>query len=250
MADGTRQHKLDEIAAGSIPAKSETDEAVKARRAARLRTASDFSAQPPPQIEASRGYRRIVGLLKIALPLIALALIATLIVYSVLYRPEGAIAISYSDRGVDGDAVIMMKARFVGSDKNNDPFEVHADRARQDPNDDSLIELNNVDAKLSLQKKGVTLQLKATRGTLDTKNRLLDLVGPITFTSSDGFELHTDEARADLKNGLLTGDKPVEASGPFGTIHADSFEANDTERTAHFSGGVHIHLHPGREGAK
>jgi hypothetical protein len=42
----------------------------------------------------------------------------------------------------------------------------------------------------------------------------------------------------------LTGEKPVEASGPFGSIKADSFEANEAARTAHFSGGVHIHFVP------
>lgn len=249
MADGTGQHKLEEIEADTGSAKSRTDEAAKARRAARLRTASDFSSHPPPQIEASRRYRRAVSLLKIALPLMALALVVTLVVYSVVYRPAGAIAISYSDKGMDGDAVIMTKARFVGSDKNDEPFEVRADRARQDPNDNSLIELSNVDAKLTL-KEGTTLHLGATTGVLDTKNRLLDLVGPVTFTSSDGYELRTAEARADLKNGLLTGDKPVETSGPFGSIKAGRFEANDSERTAHFSGGVHIHLVPGKDGAK
>jgi lipopolysaccharide export system protein LptC len=220
-----------------------TDEAVRARRAARLRTAADFSTTPAPRADSSIGHRHMVGLLKIALPLLALGLIVTMAIYSVLFKPDGAIAISYSDIDREQGEVVMTSPRFVGADKDNQPFQVIASKARQDPNDTALVELDNIDASLVLN-EGAHLRLIAGRGVLDTSNQLLQLTGPIELTSSEGYRIHTDEARADLKNGLLTGQKPIDADGSFGSIHADGFQASRDDRTMNFVGHVTIHFIP------
>jgi len=221
----------------------QTEAAARERRAARLRTAADFSASPAQRIDTSMGHGRIVAFLKIALPLLAVGLVVTMVVYSILYRPDKTLAISYSDVDREQGEVVMIAPRFVGADKNNEPFEVVASKARQDPNDSALVELDRVDAKLVLN-EGAHLRLIAGRGVLDTNNQLLRLTAPIELTSSEGYSVQTDEARADLKNGTLTGQTPIDAYGPFGVIHADGFQANRDAGTIDFVGHVTIHVTP------
>ncbi len=216
--------------------------ATEARRAARLRTASDFSIPPAQRASGSERYRNIVHALKIALPLLALALVITMVVYSVLFHPDGTIAIFSGDGSEDGQ-IVMKSPRFVGTDKDNQPFEILASQARQHTDDRAIYELDDVNAKLQLN-KGPELRLIARKGVVDTNNQLLKLSGPIALSSSDGYLIHTDEARADLKNGLLTGQHPIEASGSFGTIRADGFSANRDDHTIHFVGNVSVHFEP------
>jgi lipopolysaccharide export system protein LptC len=218
-----------------------TDEAARAREAARMRTASDFRVAPPPRISTSSGY--MVKLLKILLPLLAAALIVTMIVYSLLYKPDGSISITYSNIGNEQGDIVMKSPRFVGADKDNQPFEVIARQARQNPDDRALIELDDVQASFVLT-EGPSLKLSAVKGVLDTNNQLLLLTGPLELASSDGYLVKTGEARADLKNGLLSGQTPIEASGAFGTIRADGFEANKDARTVNFKGNVRVHFIP------
>jgi lipopolysaccharide export system protein LptC len=213
-----------------------------ARRAARLRTASDFTAAPAQGVVASLRHRSLVHALKIALPLLALALVVTMIVYSLLFHPDGTIAI-FSGNGTEQGQIVMKSPRFIGSDKDNQPFEVIASQARQHTDDRAVVELDDVNAKLQLN-KGPQLRLIAHKGVLDTNNQLLQLTGPIALSSSEGYLIHTDEARADLKNGLLTGQRPIEATGSFGTIRADGFSANKTEQTISFLGNVKVHFEP------
>lgn len=217
-------------------------DASEVRRAARLRTASDFSAAPAHGVVASLRYRSVVHILKIALPLLALALVVTMIVYSMLFHPDGTIAI-FSGNGTEQGQIVMKSPRFVGTDKDNQPFEIIASQARQHTDERAIVELDDVNAKLQLN-RGPQLRLIAHKGVLDTNNQLLQLTGPIALSSSEGYLIHTDEARADLKNGLLTGQRPIEASGTFGTIRADGFAANKTEQTISFLGHVQIHFEP------
>ena len=220
----------------------EAQEANEARRAARLRTASDFSVAPAQKIGASLRYRNVVHVLKIALPLLALALILTIVVYSILFHPDGTIAI-FSGSGTEQGQIVMKSPRFVGTDKDNQPFEIIASQARQHTDDRAVIELDDVNAKLQL-KNGPQLRVIAHRGVLDTNNQLLQLAGPISLSSSEGYLIHTDEARADLKNGLLTGQRPIEASGSFGTIRADGFSASKADQRINFIGNVRVHFEP------
>jgi len=220
----------------------DAEEASEARRRARLRTASDFSVAPAQRIGASVRYRSIVHILKIALPLLALALIVTMIVYSMLFHPEGTMAI-LSGNGTEQGQTVGKLMRFVGTDKDNQPFEVIASEARQHTDDRAIYELDDVNAKLQL-KSGPLLRLLAHQGILDSSNQLLHLTGPIALSSSEGYLIHTDEARADLKNGLVTGQHPIEASGTFGTIRADGFTASKGEERVNLIGNVRVHFEP------
>jgi len=73
------------------------------------------------------------------------------------------------------------------------------------------------------------------------------MTGPIELTSSQGFTVHTSEARADLENGTLTGEHPIEASGSFGTVRADGFVANREAQSVSFVGHVSIRFYPQTE---
>ncbi|MFO1187143.1 MAG: LPS export ABC transporter periplasmic protein LptC [Alphaproteobacteria bacterium] len=217
--------------------------AEKARAMARLRTASGFGTIDPRVLDATQRYSSVVGILKVALPLVALGIIATLIVYSVVSKPQNGISIRYANKGKEENTIVMESPRFIGTDKKNEPFEVVAIKARQNPDERSLIELTGVQGKLTLT-SGLGLTVVADKGTLDTANRLLVLDGPITVTSSDGYKLTTSEARVDLQAGLLVGRRPILAVGPWGSLTASAFEADRDERTVEFAGRVSIHFSP------
>lgn len=217
--------------------------AEKARAMARLRTAADFGTIDPRVLDASQRYSSIVGVLKIALPLVALGIIATLIVFSVVSKPNSGISIAFTKKGKEENTIVMESPRFIGTDKKNEPFEVVAIKARQNPDERSLVELTGVKGKLTLT-TGLGLTVVADKGTIDTANRLLVLDGPITLTSSDGYKLTTSEARVDLQAGVLVGRRPILAVGPWGSLTASAFEADRNARTVEFAGRVNIHFLP------
>lgn len=220
--------------------------AERARAVARMRTASDFGTADRRVLEQTAQRSRIVGVLKFALPLAAIGLIVTLAIYSVLYKPGGSLSIVYASKGTEENTIVMNGARFVGTDKKNEPFELLARKTRQNPDEPALVELTSLSARMTLS-SGLGLTLAADSGKLDTANRILVLTGPTTLTSSDGYKITTSEARADLEAGLVTGQHPVLAEGPFGSLSANGFEADRNARTVRFKGRVEIHFLPGAE---
>lgn len=243
MAQLPKEREEPEAENASKAAEQAAAAAREARASARLRTASEFGTADRRVLEQTARHSRTIGFLKIALPILALGLIGTLIIYSALYRPDHGITIRYASKGTEENTIVMNGARFVGTDKKNEPFEVVARKARQNPDEPSLVELFGVKAHLTMQ-SGLGLTLVADSGRVDTANKILVLTGPITLTSSDGYKVTTSEARADLDAGTVTGRQPVLAQGPFGSLTASGFEADRTARTMKFTGRVDVHISP------
>lgn len=209
------------------------------------------AARPPvfepdafaPASADAASYSRVVRLLKIALPLSALAILLTMVLFSVLHKPDGSVAVTYSTKELEEGKIIMNEPRFVGADPDGQTFEVTASRAFQDTVFTERISLEEIVADVTLE-SGLGLHIAAALGEIDTKNELLALTGPIVLESSDGYRIATDEVKVDLAQGQLTGRKPIEAKGPFGTITADGFEVNRGDKRLRFIGNVRMKINP------
>ena len=246
MADTQLPESANEKQRASAAMAEIASAAERARAVARLRTAADFGTADPRILDQSMRHSRIVGLLKIALPLLAFGLILSLAIYSMVFKPTNGVAISYSSRGDEETTIAMQNPRFVGDDAKHEPFEVGAQKARQNPDEPSLVEMTGVRARMEMQSK-LGLNLVAARGVLDTANRILVLNGPLVVTSSDGYKITTTEARVDIQARQLTGQKPIVATGPWGSLTAAAFQADQKQRTVDFTGGIQIHFVPGAE---
>ncbi len=242
----TEPHPTAELERAAAAATETSAAAERARAVARMRTASDFGTADRRVLEQTAQRSRLVNVLKLALPLGAIGLVGTLAFYSLVYKPGGSFGLAYNSRGVEENTIVMNGARFVGTDKKNEPFELLARKTRQNPDEPALVELTQLQARMTLT-TGLGLTLIADTGKLDTANRILALSGPITLTSTDGYKITTSEARADLQAGIVTSKSPVLAEGPFGSLSASGFEADRNARTVTFTGRVSIHFLPGME---
>lgn len=187
---------------------------------------------------------RFVGLMKVALPLFGMILLALVIAWPQIYKRDGGFSLSFADVDVGDGGLAMMKARFRGVDSQNRPYYVTADTATQEPGDMKLIALDRVTADLTLS-DGSWVGLSANTGLYNQREQTLMLRGDIAVFSDKGYEFHGDTAEVDMNAGSVVTDDKVRGQGPLGLLYADSMRIWDKGARYEFIGRVRTTIHPG-----
>lgn len=166
-------------------------------------------------------YGRVVMLLKIALPAIAIVLTAAVVAWPFLEDRSAAeqTARVLVESG-DLDAMRMLNPNYAGLDEKSQPFTVTATEMHKPSPDSPHIDLIQPKADL-LMANGTWAYVTADNGRYDQVSQLLELQGNVNFFQDEGYELRTAGATFDLVGGSAYGFDPVEGQGPFGVLHAD-----------------------------
>jgi lipopolysaccharide export system protein LptC len=194
---------------------------------------------------ARPAYSRFVGLMKWGLPQLAARLVGLVLAWpGVLKRKEG-FQLSFSGlRGLGEEELTMLNPRFMGIDRNKQPFVITADSANQDPADPRLVTLQRLQADITLT-DGSWLSLIAASGLYRQVEQRLTLEGPIGIYSDSGYELHLRRAEAALAEGAAWSDDGVEGQGPFGHLTADRMRIENHGERMFFEGRVRLTVLPG-----
>ena len=109
----------------------------------------------------------------------------------------------------------------------------------QDAHNAKKASLKNMEADLSLDKKG-WLNARAKTGFVDMASGQLELNGGISVFTDTGYELHSNSASANLKQNIIHGHETVTGQGPDGTLRADSFHADRSTNLLTLAGHVQM----------
>ncbi len=164
-------------------------------------------------------YSRVVGWLKIILPLIALGILSTLFLLSQSRDPERAIPYSDVDvRELARESRIGRPA-FSGVTKDGTTFSVAASAARPDPEREGLIRAEGVEASLEIR-GGLLTDITARAGSVDTDSDTLSLTGDVRISTSTGYRIATERLDLGLDVTWMESPQTVTAAAPFGTLTA------------------------------
>ena len=191
------------------------------------------------------GYSRFVAIAKLVLPLVAVALFALVWAWPNLRGGDLRFRLGFSDfvtRETAGPS--MINPRYVGTDKNQQPYSITSNVARNSPADRMKIDLEVPKGDIVLN-DGTWLMLSADAGVYARTAKTLDLTGGVTLFHDSGYEIRTDSAYVDLDQGTAAGDQPVHGQGPFGDLRAEGFILLDKGKVIHFTGKSKLTIWPG-----
>lgn len=160
---------------------------------------------------------RLVGWLKIALPMAALALLSTLFLLS--REPDPDIT---PPRAVlsDGSGTLtegVLNPSFSGTSPDGNLLTMTAETAR--PGADGAVNATNVSAGLTFG-AGARVDLSAAAAILEDGKRAMRLEGGVTITTTDGYRIETEAFVARLATSEAFTPGPVTATGPVGRLEA------------------------------
>lgn len=187
------------------------------------------------------GWSRAVGWLKLALPLTALGLLSTLFLVSNRIDPETAIP--YSE--VDVESLVreprLTKPAYSGTTADGSTITMQAAEARPATTPGNPSTAVDVTAALT-SPDGLRTDLRSETATLDVVTNTLRLTGDVQIDSSAGYQVKTEALDADLSASAFTATVPVQATGPTGTVTADSMSLMPDPK----GGGTYLLVFNGR----
>ena len=168
-------------------------------------------------------YSRFVRVMKVALPALAVVLLALVVIWPHLSFDDPKFHVGFAALSPDAVKTLsMVNARYFGIDQNSHPYTVTSDTATQRDKQPDIIDLQTPKADFT-SKSGAAVFVEADRGYYHQKDQLLDLAGNVSFYHENGTEMHTEEAHVDLKTDTAHGEVAVRGQGPEGRLEGDGF---------------------------
>ena len=200
---------------------------------------------------AGGSYSRFANYMRIALPLVAVAIVILVVAWPQIMEKPKKFSLSVSNATTtEAGTQQIVNARFTGTDSANRPYSVTADTASQVKNEPDMIDLAFPKADITLQ-NGAWLALSAETGLFNRKLQVLNLRGGVTLFHDMGYELRTPSADISMEQGMASGDQTVTGQGPIGTIQSAGFRILDNGTRVLFTGKSRLVIYPkGKQGPK
>lgn len=189
-----------------------------------------------------RSYSKYVRGLKVILPATA-----AMIVIIVFAWPQVQLHEKLPDpenlriRPQDTADLTVLGVRYSGTDSEDRPYTVTAASTRQANAESDKVVLEKPEAGMDLQ-DGRKVALRADTGIFDREHSALSLNGAVRFSHDGGFEIATDGASIDFRDGEAHGDQPVSVRAPDGVGQAEGFKVVDGGRRVFLTGKASLQL--------
>lgn len=193
-------------------------------------------------------HTRVVGWLKVALPLMALATLSILFLVADQIDPEDALPYAEVDVEDLAREPRMTMPSYAGTTTDGAALSLTATEART-ATDDSPAKALGLRLEL-LTPDGGRTELTAATAVMDDAAREIVLSGGVTVITSTGYRLETAEIAAKLDRSGLESRAPVTATSPAGRISADGMTLGQDIQTPGtyllvFNGAVRLVYRPG-----
>ncbi|MFN4129920.1 MAG: hypothetical protein ACK4GC_08900 [Paracoccaceae bacterium] len=168
-------------------------------------------------------HSRLIGWLKIVLPLLALAILSTLFLVARTIDPDNAIPYAEVDVEERLRAPRMTAPNFAGLTNDGAALTISADEARPAGTEGVGARATALNGLLETP-DGARTELVAGAGQIDPTARHVQLSGGVTVTSSSGWQVQGDTLTANMDATDILLPTAVTATGPAGVVTADSMQ--------------------------
>lgn len=179
---------------------------------------------------------RVVGVLRIAVPILGLVALVGLV--GQIYLSSLGARFGIGHVSVTRESVLVDAPQYAGVLRNGSAYRVSATSAEAAIASPDLIDL--IDATLTVTRlDGVTIDLTTDRARLDTVNQLVLVAGTTNVLESTGTTAVFDNSQFDMQAQTLTGEGPVSVDYADGThIDAKGLVYNSKTMVWTFSGAT------------
>lgn len=192
---------------------------------------------------AAHRHSRRVRLMKIALPLAALA---TTVLAAMNILENAGVGPSLPPVEIPkivADNLKMHNPHYQGFNSDGGHYWVKAETAQQDLKSLTAVHLDGITGELTDAKKQKTY-LTATRGIFDNKTNILELFDSINVTGDGGLNAKLTRAKIETKQNIITSDQPSTIIMGAGQITSNQLKIRQKTKEYTFLDNVRTHMQP------
>lgn len=207
------------------------------QRADQMRSRRQLFAAP------GSSHDRMVRFLGMFLPTAIGVLVAFLALAPLLRNTEVSFLLDKNQVDIARERMRVTQALYRGQDSEGRPFSLEAGSAVQKSSRNPVVEMNDLAARILL-KDGPGV-LEAGRGNYNMDTEQVSVVGPVQFSSANGYRMVTRDVDIDLPERSMVSRGEVTRRLPTGTFRADRLKANLAERTVTLEGRARLRMTQG-----
>lgn len=200
-------------------------------------TARQYAARPGGRHDA------VMGVLKWLLPALALAVLATIIIWPLTKVSEFSFLLAKDKVGVAAERLRIDNAVYRGETERGEAFTISAAGAVQRSSAVPIVELDRLKATLAMAEGPAKVTAPSGRYFID--NDRLQVDGPVRLDSAAGYTLDSQTVDIDLGTRRVTTAQPVTGTLPIGSFSAGNFEGDIAGRRLVMGGGAHLRIRQG-----
>jgi len=207
------------------------------QRADQMRNRRQLFAAP------GSSHDKMVRFLGMFLPAAIGVLVAFLALAPLLRNTEVSFLLDKNQVDIARERMRVTQAMYRGQDSEGRPFSLEAGSAVQKSSRNPVVEMNDLAARILL-KDGPGV-LEAGRGNYNMDTEQVEVVGPVQFSSANGYRMVTRDVDIDLPKRSMVSRGEVTGRLPTGTFRADRLKANLAERTVTLEGRARLRMTQG-----
>ena len=193
---------------------------------------------------AGSSHDRVIGTLKIVLPILIGVLAALLVTAPLTTSGDVSFVLDKNKVEVAKERLRIQSAQYRGEDGKGQPFELTAGSAVQKSSAEPIVQIQQLSAQLKLNDGPANIVADHGRYDMDTQKVKID--GPIHFTAANGYKLDTHDATVDLKTRQLTSGGAASGVVPQGTFSANQLSADLDNHIVRLNGNARLRIVPRR----
>ncbi len=197
-------------------------------------TARQRAARPGSRHDA------VMALLKWLLPALALAVLATIVIWPLTKVNEFSFLLAKDNVGMAAERLRIDRAVYRGETNKGEAFVISAQGAVQRSSAVAIVELMGLKATLAMVDGPAKVTAPSGRYFIETDR--LQVAGPVRLDSAAGYTLDSATIDIDLNTRAVTSNKPVSGTLPIGSFRAGSFAGDIQGRKLVLDGGTHLRI--------
>jgi len=191
-------------------------------------------------------YSKLIGFLKIILPLIALAVLGTVFLITKDDGFDPGFTFSQAEFDALESGSFLDNPQINGKTVNGDIFSLTAERIEPESREMQRVIASNLVSNFEFS-SGISAEIIADTAEIHMGERLLVFPDGARIITSDGYDGTLKTLTADLETGQISGEM-IEADGPLGHVSAEIFhissvgDGNSGNRVLRFEKAVKVTL--------
>ena len=190
----------------------------------------------------ARRHSRRVRALKLVLPIAAALMVAVFVGYSMLATTIKNVS-SLGSLSIDDGGVVMANPKLEGFTKDDLPYSLYAEEARQPLGGEGAIMLTGISASVPIDKEN-RARITAASGSFDRDENTLDIDSDIMLSATSGLTARLQSAHINIAENTLTTDDPVDIQLNGMHIAANGMDAAKGGKSLVFEDRVRVRIDP------